>query len=573
MVERVCLGLCLLGCAAPSTDPTPIDTETAAPTPEVTPASTPSPTPSPPTPTPTPVEDTAIEPPPAWIPGAPVSCTSPDERGTLGPFEVLSTSVPGAPVNWVHGAGAALADLDGDGSLEILQATVYTVWEHRLQTDGTFQRRVLVDHAPLIATSGGYFGAYPIDYDGDGDLDVYATSQGELNHLLQNDGSGNFVDVASAAGIAGPDGHMSAGAAWADIDGDGDLDCFVAGYGHHNTGEPISTWDDGDPSLLFVNRGDGTFEDASDRLPAATAEAFSFGGGWEDFDLDGDLDLYIYQDLGALMSAGNVLVLNDGTGQFTLDTATRLDISMSAMGLGLGDLNDDGRIDLSMAGWRSQKLFISNGPTWFESSAARGVFADGSIRQDVGWGNEMADLDNDGDLDILVAYGELDITRAINQSDEPDALYLQGPTGAFSDEAAAWGFDDQGVSRSLALGDLNRDGWLDVAKTGPQGDLLVYQSRCGDEAWVEIELQGPGANPYGVGAMVVVEGAGSAQQRRLYAGSTGFASSSEPIVHVGLGSSVIIQRVEVTWPDGLVQEIRGVDVRQRIRILHPSSHP
>lgn len=566
--------LVLLGCTSNATDAVDPAVDTI---PDVTPTPTPEDTGEVDTDPPDtdPVQptgdtgDTGEPPAPTFFEGGVVTCADPGVRSADGPFDVFDITMPGTDVWWVQGAGSALADLDGDGSLEILHTTVSALWRHDLQDDGSFVSTMLAEWPDLDSELDGFFMAAPVDYDGDDDVDIFLSAQGAPNRLLQNDGQGVFTDVTAHAGLAGPPTHISAGAAWSDMDLDGDLDLFVAGYGHHEFDILAPLWSPGDPSLLFSNNGDGTFDDVSSQLPPVSADAYTFGGGWEDFDLDGDMDLYLYQDLGASLGEPNRLLVNDGTGHFTAP-ASGLNIGMSAMGLGMGDINGDRRIDVSMAGWRSQKLFISQGTTWFESSAGLRLTSDGLARQDVGWGNEIVDIDNDGDLDVLVAYGELDLTPVDHQLLQPDGIYLQGISGTFHERSEGWNFGDERSSRSIALGDLNDDGMLDVVKAGPAGHLIAYRSRCDAEGWLMVELDGPaGGNTAGIDALVTVEANGLVHTRRIYAGSTGYAATSAPVAHFGLANAVIINRIQVHWTDGTVQTASNIDPRQRVRFVHP----
>jgi hypothetical protein len=444
------------------------------------------------------------------------------------------------------------------------------VWRHDLQDDGSLVSTEITSWPDVDDEMLGLFSTTPGDYDGDGDVDLHVSVHGGPDRLLSNDGTGVFTDVAAAAGLLGLPDALSAGAAWSDYDLDGDLDLAVSGYGLHLAGLDNAEWDPGFQTRLYRNLGDGTFEDRTADLPADVHSAFTFGVAFEDFDADGDIDLYLWQDIGFVLRDGNRLLRNDGTGVFVADDgAAGLDLRMSAMGLGIGDLNGDGIVDLSISGWKNQRLFVSSGPLWVESAAARGVVADTSRAQDVGWGNVMGDVDNDADLDILAAYGFLDITLAQHERDEPDALYLQNDRGNFEDAAPDWDFDDRRSTRGLALGDLNGDGWLDVVKASTSGMLHVHRSRCGSEAWLEVDLEGRGANPFAIGATVTVEGGGKVQTRRIYAGSEGYAATNAWTAHFGLGNATVVNRLEVAWPDGTVDEVFNVGVRRKVRATQP----
>ncbi len=353
--------------------------------------------------------------------------------------------------------------------------------------------------------------------------------------------------------------HAAAGLL-ADLDNDGDLDLFVGNYGDVEltlvAGEPR-------PSCLYENLGDGTFADRSDRLPPEVQEALTFGGGFHD--LDGDLapELYVVNDLGGLFRP-NALLWNRG-GSFELDGgAAGLDVAIAGMGLAVGDVNGDEIPDLIVPGWREIAYLESVGGTWFDAADLRGVVPDQDAGQYVGWGTELADMDNDGDHDALLAFGYIDGGPDFdNPLDQPDALFVQAAAGGFHDEAAAWGIADPTITRAFGLADFDDDGWLDYAPTALGENNALYLSRCGREAWLRVRLVDETTpNPRGIGARVTATVAGGRKIRWMRAGGTNFASGGPPELHFGLGFQDTIGTLELTWPDGEVAAFDDVDSRQ-----------
>jgi hypothetical protein len=387
------------------------------------------------------------------------------------------------------------------------------------------------------------------DIEGDGDLDLLILRYERPARLLRNDGPGEdgrpqLVDATAESGIDA-DG-ASTSSAWGDIDADGDLDLFVGAYGDLASEVPSR-------SRLFVNQGDGTFVDRSEELAAVLGDGFTRVGGFHDVDGDGLPELYVVNDVGSV--APNVLLRNVG-GRFVRDdNASGLDLQMSGGGMGVGDVNGDDVPDFLIPQWDEISLMESNGSgEWFDWAAARGLRPDAERGQKVGWGAELADMDNDGDLDGLVAYGalEVDIPYWENPDEQPDALFLQQEDGTFADVAPEWGIDDLGKNRGFVVADFNDDGWLDVVTRDVDGPSTLYVSRCGAEHWLKVTLRDEAiANRDVVGARVkVIAESGRSWTRWVSAGGTGYGSGGPPELHFGLGPEVRVDRVEVRWPDG-----------------------
>ena len=365
---------------------------------------------------------------------------------------------------------------------------------------------------------------------------------------------------------------------WGDLDADGDLDLFVGNYGFvdESDGTTQSDMAPAEPSFLYLNQGDGTFADHSDTLPDALHDGYTYAGGFFDLDDDGDLDLYTVNDFGRV--APNTVLWNEGGALIHRPEASAgLDRAITGMGLGVGDLNGDGWPDLAIPEWGNNLLLESRPDLglWIDVSEVTRFWVDRPRGQRVGWGTEMGDVDNDGDLDLLHQYGFLandNPSEWSNPIDQPDGLYLNDGAGdayTFSDVAADWLTADPGMTRGGLLVDLNRDGWLDIAKRNLGGPSVVYLSHCGSEAFLEVHLRQPGMNRFAVGAKVVVVAQGRSQTRWVTAGGTGYAASGPPEVHFGLGSAAVVDRIEVSWPDGHTSAHEVVATRASVTLTRP----
>ncbi len=232
------------------------------------------------------------------------------------------------------------------------------------------------------------------------------------------------------------------------------------------------------------------------------------------------------------------------------------------MGLGVGDLNDDGLPDMVITDQEAMHLLISDGGQWYDAAASRGLRP--GEEQHAAWGVAMVDMDNDGLLDIPVVFGPPESGSFFKQ---PDALWLQSADGTFTDRAAEWELAQTGNGRGMVTADLNDDGWLDIIKTDYLGGpASAYMSRCGAEGWLMVRIVGSGANTHGVGSRITVRAGDRRWTGWLTAGSTSMASSGPLEVHFGLGMLDRIDSLTVAWPGGGESTFTGIPTRQVLTI-------
>lgn len=470
------------------------------------------------------------------------------------------------------GGGIAAGDLDGDGSPEIYLPS----W----QQDRLFTGLTAPELLPLAAESVIGESAVLGDVDGDGDLDVILGNRAPAR-LLRNDGAGGLTS--EEAGIA-PVDAFHVGGTLGDVDGDGDLDLFLAThlYGPASP-EYIASGEfpPPDPNALYLNDGDGTFTDASDRLPEEAIHAPTYAAALIDLDGDADLDLYLVNDFGRYVQP-NLALWNDGAGGFTAATGTGLEIALCGMGLSAADWNGDGAPDLLVSGWDELRLLLSDGAGgWYEGGQAMGLYTDGSDGRHVAWGSAAQDFDNDGDTDAFVGYGMLqmppeeqarfeELVGWPNPADQPDALFILDG-GQFTQRAESFGPPPQGIANprsthGVLAADLDGDGWVDLLTRAMDGDAEIWLARCGGEGWLTVDLDQPGANPDGVGAQIGIEVGGARQLRWIQAGGQGVGSGGPPVAHFGLGAAEQADRLFVIWPDGQRSEVGPIRGRRHITI-------
>jgi hypothetical protein len=430
------------------------------------------------------------------------------------------------------GRGVAWGDYDNDADLDLYLANYAGGRPNKLiRNDGSdvFVNATTDPLGDLGTGTGVAWG----DYDNDGDLDLYLGNYGTANMLFRNDGSGTFADATS--GPLGDTGNAQ-GVSWVDYDLDGDLDLYVANHGQANR--------------LLRNDGAGVFTDATSGPLGDTGN--NTGAAWGDYDNDGDPDLYLANDGGA-----NVLVRNDGGGSFADATHGPLGGGTgSGMGVAWGDYDNDGDLDLYLANFGSANhLFRNDSGTFVDVTA--GPLGDAGDGRCVAWG----DYDNDGDLDLFVSNDS-----GVNR------LFGNAGGGTFVDVTSG-PVANTGSNQGAAWGDYDADGDLDLYVSESYGrNTLVRNDLSTGNHWLHIELVGTVSNQSGIGARVEMVSASDTQIREVNGGS-GFLSENSLTVEFGLGSDVLANVVEVTWPSGVVDVQYNVPADQIITIVEDEGTP
>ena len=495
-----------------------------------------------------------------------LDCADPQARAALGPFEPR-TADAGWPEAGLTGTnlafGFAVGDADGDGDLDVLVPHNPGLPD-LLINDGT-GRFALASIADEPSANTAAF----LDLDGDDDLDVLLGASAGPAHVLANDGPGSFTDTIPETWRVNT--RIPMGSTWADVDADGDLDGFVFGNAAGPRCVDGAVVQDTTPNLFWRNDGDLQFTDLAPVLPVSVQAGYGQAGAFVDLDGDKDQDLLLVNDFGAVYEP-NQAILNDG-GSWTLAApGSGLDLAIEGMGLDIADLDANGIPDFLISDWGRAELLLGLGPfAWYDAAQAVGLTP--STPRDTGWGGTFGDVDNDGDLDIAMAFGpaagnpeDLCFDLPPQAEKQPDALWLQGADRTFTEVSETWGVASEGNDRAAALVDLTGDGWLDLLVQDIGGNTHLAASRCGSEAWLEVELRAPTPNTRGVGAQVFVVAGGRTRERTVRAGSVGLAAGVSPQLHFGLADAVTVDRLVVLWPDGTWSEAGPLAPNQRVTL-------
>lgn len=414
-----------------------------------------------------------------------------------------------------------------------------------------------------LAFDGFAMGAAVGDYDADGHPDLYVTALGP-NALFRNRGDGTFVRVEGPQ-----DRRWTASASFVDYDLDGDLDLFFANYvdftvrNNKQCFSPVGARDYCNPTVynpvpdrLFRNDG-GRFTDVSGA--AGLGSAFGNGLGVATADLNGDglPDLYVAND-----GTANQLWINRGDGRFD-NTAMLSGAAVNAdgraeagMGVVAADFDSDGDDDLFLTHntLETNTLYLNNGRGLFLDVTNR--FGLGGVSMPfTGFGLAWADFDHDGRLDVFVANGAVTVMETLRNQPYPflqENQFFRGAPNGFEvlDAASAWGDLSPLVGRGTAAGDIDMDGDLDLVVSNNNGPARLYLNQTEGNRWLRVKLEADGNNPKGIGARIGLRFRdGSSAWRRLHRDGS-YLSSNEPVAHFGLGESTALDAVEVHWPAG-----------------------
>jgi hypothetical protein len=508
------------------------------------------------------------------------------------------------------GGGAAFFDYDNDGWLDIFLVNGTSFEEARQggrpvsflfknNRDGTFTD---VTKQAGLNHSGWGQACCIGDYDNDGYDDLFVSYWGR-NVLYHNNGDGTFTDVSDRAGVAGNGQRWGAGCCFLDYDRDGRLDLFVSNYVNFDPERaprpgasaycryndiPVACGPQGfagGTNILYRNRGDGTFEDVSERSgivnPRGLGSAVFIAQNWRpigsygmgvvsaDFDNDRWPDIYVACD-----TAPSQLYRNNHDGTFreiAVEAGCAFDengVALGGMGAAAADYDGDGWLDIVRTNFSDQitSLYRNNGDgTFYDAALQAGL---GINTRYLGFGVGFFDFDNDGWKDILLAnghvYPQIDGKKLYVTYRQPKVLYRNLANGKFADVSAQAGpgIVTPSVSRGCAFGDFDNDGDVDVLVNNIDSPPSLLRNDGGNRNnWLMLKCLGTKSNRSAIGARVRVVAGGRTQIDEVMSGSS-YYSQNDLRLHFGLGQARQADLVEIAWPSGLKQRLKGVAANQ-----------
>ena len=471
------------------------------------------------------------------------------------------------PENMAFGTGAAWLDYDRDGDLDLY--VTQGLGPNRLfenRGDGTFTDVAADRGAADAGHRGG--GLAVADFDNDGWPDLFLANADE-DVLLRNVG-GAFLDVTPGSGLEAGGDARSTGAAWGDYDGDGFLDLYVSnhlhlagdGYDHHD--------------YFYHNNGDGTFTDVSDLLGRDRLDGHGFAATWTDYDDDGDPDLLVINDCTCCESTQtNLLFRNDGGHDPLLWTFTEVTEQAgvaqceAAMGVAPGDFDRDGRIDYFYTdiGWNHLMHNLGGAFTDVAETATARIAATND-KKTWTWGANFFDYDLDGWLDLYVTAGTL--LRHTDPAADPQRnvlLHHDGPALTFTDVSADSGTDDFKRGRTSIAGDYDGDGDGDLFLVNSDGPAYLFRNdQAAGNHYLIVDLQGTVSNRDGIGARLTLTTPDGVVRTAETRSGSSHGGGDDRAAYFGLGPNTTVATLEIRWPSGTRQTLTGLAADQRLSV-------
>ncbi|MEM9544957.1 MAG: CRTAC1 family protein [Bacteroidota bacterium] len=409
------------------------------------------------------------------------------------------------------------------------------------------------------------------DINNDGYQDLYLANSNHNVMFLNNQGN-SFTNITASSGLSSIGEHRSTSGSFGDFNKDGYLDLYVTHHaGLMNTG--IGDVRD----YLFINNGDKTFTDVSTHLDTSIIKDPGFASSWTDFDKDGDQDLIVINDcpFPNFPNEGTFLFENQGgtdgvtDWQFSEVAAALLeDDCANGMGIGIGDYNRDGFMDLVYSNVGPARLFKNDNGS-FVSQDTAGV----SIHpfNHFSWGTSFMDYNNDGWMDIIMAVGSLglaggDLTQECN-------LFKNNGDETFTDIANTVGIDDTDRTRSIVHADYDNDGDLDLLMLNYDGQVrLLRNEEINGNGYLRVKLRSKKSAPDGIGSWIEVKTNDGVKQYFEMRTGSNLGGGDEIMAHFGLGTATMIDSIKVNWMSGAESILTNIGINTTLTIREPTPY-
>jgi len=393
------------------------------------------------------------------------------------------------------------------------------------------------------------------------------------NLLFLNNGNATFTDVTKAYGLE-EFNSFSTGPSFGDIDADGYPDLFVGNYFQEFTGKlgiikdaTIVSANQTARSYLLKNNLGKSFKNVYDDYGLGH-KGFGFGGVFTDFDNDQDQDLLVNQDFG-YKAVPNFLYQNEYPNDRFEDVSqqTKMDLKINAMGAAVGDYNGDGWMDYYVTNIKFNMLMENqgNGNPFVDKAKELGTY-----NLAISWGANFADFDHDEDLDLFVSNGDL------NPNCTPMGnFYFENNANTYTEKGRELAINDYGIGRGSVIFDMDNDGDMDLLVVNQKPILnypiasttRLFRNDTATGNWLKIALKGVQAESNGIGSRVTVIANGKKFIREIDGGGSSHISQNSVIAHVGLGTTTKIDSVIVNWSGGNTQIITNIKANQLLEIV------
>ncbi len=453
------------------------------------------------------------------------------------------------------GSGVSFVDFDDDGFDDITLASGSGIpVQFYKNIDGQFFIEVSFFNNPSFYSYRTRSICW-VDYDNDGDKDLFITSDTDSNRLFKREND-TLVDVTLSSGFP-LDNLYTYGASWGDIDNDGCLDVYLS----NRIGDTTIT------NYLFKNNCDGTFSEVTNSIGLNNLPALSFCSGFFDFNNDGWQDLYVAND----KFKPNYLYKNNGYGTFTdVSQSSGTDIVMDAMSVTIDDFNADGFFDIYITNTPQTistphpgcVLFKNNGDGTFTNVAV----GSGTDLDSYSWGSSFLDADNDGDLDLYVN------TQYSGENMYPTYAFFESNGNETLNNSITSGFTTNSYkSYACAVGDYDNSGTLEIIvnNDADQVPSLWENMEMSVGNYISIDLEGTISNNDGIGSIIEISVNGTKQYRLVMSGE-GYLSQNSMTEHFGIGAATTIDYVKVKWLSGIEDILYNVSPNQKITIVEGS---